>query len=101
MIFEWIGNILIALSIVLVFIGLFGVFRFKELHKKVFVAANIEVVAFLTLLIGTIFRSGLTWFSLKVFLILVFYMFLSPVITNKVLLSIHTEEQIQQKGEAK
>jgi len=102
MIFEWIGNILIAISVCLIFVGLFGIFRYKDLYTKIFVAAKIEVVAFLTLFFGVIIHSGIiSWFSLKALLIMIFYMFLNPIITNKVLLSIHTEEEIQKKGEAK
>lgn len=100
MIQEWIGGVLVALSIVLVFIGLFGVFRYKDLYAKILVASKIEVVAIMTLFLGIIIYQGFSWFSLKVLLIMIFYMFLSPIITSKILLCVHTEEEMAKEGKS-
>jgi len=88
-----IGNIIIAIGVVMVFIGMYGFFKFKDFKSKLLVSANIDAMAFLTVLIGTMIRSGMTWFTLKVLLILFIALMLQPVITSKIALSERTNEE--------
>ena len=97
-----IGNIIIAFGVVMVFIGMYGFFKFKDFKSKLLVAATIDAMAFLTVLIGAMIHSGLTWFTLKVLLILFIVLMLNPVVTSKIALSEKTneerEEQEMQQG---
>ena len=82
-----IGNIIISVGIVIMFIGMFGFYKFKDFYAKLLVAATIDTMALITVLIGAMVRSGLTWFTLKVALILAIVLVLNPVSTSKIALS--------------
>jgi len=82
-----IGNVIIAIGVGMVFVGMYGFFKFHDFKAKLLVAASIDAMAFLTVLIGAMIRSGLTWFTLKVLLILFIVVILNPVVTSKIALS--------------
>lgn len=88
-----IGNIIIGAGIVFMFIGMFGFYRFKDFYAKLLVAATIDTMALLTVLIGAIVRGGFTWFSLKVILIMGIVLVLNPVITSKIALGARTNDE--------
>jgi len=82
-----IGNIIIGIGIVIMFIGMFGFYKFKDFYAKLLVTATVDTMALLTVLIGAIVRSGISWFSLKVILIIGIILVLNPVSTSKIALS--------------
>jgi len=92
---ELIGNIIIGIGVLFVFIGMYGFFKFKDFKSKLLVAATIDTMALLTVLIGAMIRSGITWFTFKVILILAITMVLTPVVTSKIALSEKTNEDRQ------
>ena len=96
-----IGNIIIGIGIVIMFIGMFGVYRFKDFYAKLLVSSTIDTMALLTILIGAMVRSGLSWFTLKVVLIMGIILVLGPVSTSKIALSarinnIEGEEEVDE-----
>lgn len=96
-----IGNIIIGIGIVIMFIGMFGVYKFKDFYAKLLVSATIDTMALLTTLIGAMVRSGFSWFTLKVALIIGIVLVLSPVSISKIALSarnnnIKGEEEIDE-----
>jgi len=96
-----IGNIIIGIGIVIMFIGMFGVYKFKDFYAKLLVSATIDTMALLTTLIGAMVRSGFSWFTLKVTLIIGIVLVLSPVSISKIALSarnnnIEGEEEIDE-----
>jgi len=86
-----IGNALIGLSVIFVMVGLFGVFRFENFYAKVLSSSKIDTVAMITLVIGVVLRNGFTWFSAKALLVMLFVMFINPIITSRVVLSAREE----------
>ena len=90
-----IGNIVIGSGMVMMLIGLFGFFRFKDFYSKLLVASVIDAMAVTTVLIGVIIRSGLTWFSLKVAVILAIILVLNPVSASKIALSARNNEVVK------
>lgn len=91
-----IGNVVITVGIIIMFIGMFGFYKFKDFYAKLLVAATIDTMALLTVLIGAMIRSGLSWFSLKVALIMAIIMILNPVSTSKIALSARNNESDDQ-----
>ncbi len=87
MISTIIGNILIFIGVCFTFIGLIGVFRFKDFYSGLLASSKIDTVAMVTLILGVAVRSGLNWFTLKALLIMVFVLFINPVISSKIALS--------------
>ena len=77
-----IGNILIGSSVAFMAFGIFGIFKFDDFYKRVLVASKIDTVGILTLIIGLMFRHGLSFFSGKLLLILVIMLVLNPLVAH-------------------
>jgi len=92
-----IGNVLIGCGVVMLFIGMFGFYRFKDFYSKLLVTAAIDTMGLITLLIGAMIRSGPTWFTLKVGLILAIVMLLNPVVTSKIALSARSNDIVKEE----
>jgi len=101
MVREIIGNALLLLSVIFIFIGLFGVFRFKDFYSKLLASSKIDTAATITLILGASIRSGLTWFTLKALLIMIFIFFISPIVTSKIARSAREDELFQLEGRRK
>lgn len=89
---ELIGNIIIGIGVSFVFVGMYGFFKFKDFRSKLLVSTTIDAMALLTVLIGAMVRSGITWFTFKVVLIVAIALVLNPVTTSKIALSEKTNE---------
>lgn len=80
---EWIkliaGSIFLIIGIVIFFTELFGVFHFKYVLNRMHAAAMGDTLGISSCLIGLMIFSGLNFTTLKMFLILVFLWFASPV----------------------
>lgn len=80
---EWIrfiiGSAFIAVGIVIFFTELFGVFHFKYVLNRMHAAAMGDTLGISACLIGLMIFSGLNFTTLKMFLIIVFLWFASPV----------------------
>jgi len=98
-IFVAIGNILIFVAVCFTFIGLFGIYRFKDFYSKLMASSKIDTVAMVTLIFGVAFRNGISWFTFKALLIMAFILFINPIITSKVALSVRKDELLQLEEE--
>ena len=96
-----IGNIIIGMGVVMVFIGMLGFYRFKDFYSKLLAAATIDTTALITILIGAMIRSGVTWFTFKVALILAIVLVLNPVVTSKIALSARNNEVVKEEEKLK
>ncbi len=80
---EWIrfilGSIFIIVGMVIFFTELFGVFHFKYVLNRMHAAAMGDTLGISACLIGLMIFSGLNFTTLKMFLIIVFLWFASPV----------------------
>lgn len=86
---EWLANLIIIIGLVFIGFGVFGVFRFKEYFSRALVAAKVDTVGFITILFGLIIKNGLSFFSGKIFLVLVLYVITNPIATHTVARSAH------------
>lgn len=80
---EWIrfivGSIFIIIGMVIFFTELFGVFHFKYVLNRMHAAAMGDTLGIGACLIGLMIFSGMNFTTLKMFLIIVFLWFASPV----------------------
>lgn len=80
---EWIrfiiGSVFIIIGMIIFFTELFGVFHFKYVLNRMHAAAMGDTLAISSCLIGLMIFSGLNFTTLKMFLIIVFLWFASPV----------------------
>jgi len=93
-----IGNIIIGIGVLMVFIGMFGFYRFSDFNAKLLASATIDTTALITVLIGGMIRSGLSWATLKIALILAICLVLNPVITSKIALGAKINEERDEAG---
>lgn len=99
-----ISSFLLVLSWIFLISGTIGLIKLKGVYNRLLSSAKIDSAAFLTLFISLIISSGFSIVSLKLFVIMIFYMFTNPV-TNQVLASsaykngILPERQIQKDDE--
>ena len=81
--FEWmkiiIGSAFLLCGIVIFFTELFGVFHFKYVLNRMQAAAMGDTLGITSCLIGLMIFSGLNYTTLKIFLIIIFLWFASPV----------------------
>lgn len=92
MVFEIIGNALILIGVLFAFIGILGVFRFKDFYSKLLASSKIDTMAMMTVLIGVMFRSGLSFFTLKALLILFIVIIVNPILASRIALSAREDE---------
>ena len=80
---DWIrliaGSAFLITGLVIFFTELFGVFHFRYVLNRMHAAAMGDTLGIGSCLIGLIIFSGLNFTSLKLFLIIVFLWFASPV----------------------
>lgn len=80
---EWIrfltGSLFLLIGIVIFFTELFGVFHFQYVLNRMHAAAMGDTLAISACLLGLMIFSGFNFTTLKLFLIIVFLWFASPV----------------------
>lgn len=76
---DIIGNVVIAIGLVFLAFGLFGIFRFRNFYSRILIAAKIDTVAFITIMIGIILKQGFSAFSLRILLILLIMLIINPL----------------------
>ncbi len=80
---EWIrliaGSVFIVIGMVIFFTELFGVFHFNYVLNRMHAAATGDTLGIGSCLIGLMIFSGLNFTTLKMFFVVVFLWFSSPV----------------------
>lgn len=79
-----IGDIVIIIGLVFMAFGVFGIFRFNDYFSRVLVGGKIDTVGFITVLIGLVLKSGLNFFSLKIMIIITFFIITNPIATHAI-----------------
>ena len=82
-VFDWfrliVGSAFLVCGLIIFFTEIFGVFHFRYALNRMHAAAMGDTLGIGSCLIGLIIFSGLNFTSLKLFLIIVFLWFASPV----------------------
>ena len=82
--------IIMGIGTVFMFFGVLGIFQpKKDFYYRVLVACKIDTVGFLTLAIGVAIRHGFSFFTGKLFLILIIMMVLNPLVAHIIVRSAH------------
>jgi len=79
-----IGDIFIGISLIFLVIGVIGMFRFKNFYSRILIASNIDTVGFSLLMIGVMFKTGISWFLAKIILIIIIVLLINPVVTHSI-----------------
>lgn len=99
-VFEWIrfllGSALLLAGVVIFFIEMIGVFRFKYVLNRMHAAAMGDTLGLGFCLLGLIVMSGFNFTSLKLFLVIAFLWFSSPVSSHLIArLEVTTNEDLE------
>lgn len=86
---EWIADGIIILGLIFMGFGVFGTFRFKDFFKRILIGGKVDTVGFITILLGLLLKNGFTYFSGKIFLVLVLYLITNPIATHAITRSAH------------
>ncbi|TYQ15601.1 UNVERIFIED_CONTAM: multisubunit sodium/proton antiporter MrpG subunit [Acetivibrio alkalicellulosi] len=97
-IFDIIGYILITCGIILSGIGVYGIFRFKNFYSRILVSSKVDTVGFMTIMLGVMFINGLSFFSLKVLLIVIIAVITTPLATHSIARSAYLSGYKIKKG---
>ena len=79
---ELIGSIVIWIGIAFMIFGVFGIYKLKDFYPRLLVASKVDTVGMLTLCIGFIIRSGISFFSGKLVLLVVIILILNPLVAH-------------------
>ncbi len=79
-----ISNFLLVLAWFFMLFGVFGLFRLKGIYTRILSSAKIDSVTVITLFLALMIKKGMSMMTLKLAVILVFYLLTNPV-TNQIL----------------
>jgi multicomponent Na+:H+ antiporter subunit G len=75
---------LLILSWFFMIFGIFGIFRLKGIYTRLLSSSKIDSVTVITLFIALMIRSGMSAMTLKLGVVLIFYLMTNPV-TNQII----------------
>jgi len=86
-IIEFAANVLIVAGVVLMALGIYGTFKFRDFFRRILITGKVDTVGFIIVILGLILKIGFSFFSLKLFLVLVLYVITNPIGTHATLRS--------------
>ena len=81
---QTLGNVIIIFGMILMLFGIIGIFKFNNFYPRILVTAKIDTVGTLTLITGLVVKHGLSFFSLKLLLLLGIMLILNPLAAHMV-----------------
>lgn len=77
-----VGNIIIVMGVIFMLFGVVGVFKFNNFYARMIVSSKIDIVGLITLVLGISLRHGFTFFTFKMWVIVVVVMILNPLVSH-------------------
>lgn len=78
------GTIIIYIGLIFVAFGIVGLFRFDNFYTRALTASKVDTVGYITILFGVMLKSGFTFLSLKVGVLLVITLIINPLTTHMI-----------------
>jgi len=75
-----IGDVLIGIGLFFMVFGVIGLIKNKSFFTRILIAAKIDTVGTITVIMGVAVKHGLSWFSLKAVLLMGIIMVVNPLI---------------------
>lgn len=94
-----ISDLLLGLSWFFLMAGMLGMFRFKGVYSRILNSSKIDSVAIITLTLALMVRTGVSMMTLKLVVILVFYLLTNPV-TSQIIASSAKRNGVPHEREA-
>ncbi len=77
-----IGTILIFIGLLIIVLAIIGVYRLNYVLNRMHVAATCDTLGMLFILVGLVFIEGITFTTLKLVCIVVFFWLSSPICSH-------------------
>lgn len=81
---EIISQVLIYIGFLFITAGTFGLFKYKIFYSRLLLSSQIDTVGFLSVMIGIMLKSGLSFFSAKILIICILGLIISPLNTHAI-----------------
>ncbi len=72
-------KLLLVISWIYIIFGIIGIFRFDNIYSRLLTSSKIDTVAFITIILALIFKSGMNYISIRLLMILFFIVLTNPV----------------------
>ncbi|MEW9123179.1 MAG: monovalent cation/H(+) antiporter subunit G [Thermotaleaceae bacterium] len=82
-----IAAFLLVLSWFYILWGLYGLYKLPSIYSRFFAAGFIDTMAFITLIFALMLKSGLSEFTFRLILVLLFMMITTPISTHLIVRS--------------
>jgi len=79
-----VGNIIIAAGVIFIIFGIIGIYRFKSFYVRILMSAKVDTVGVITIIIGLVIKHGLSFFSLKLLLLMLLMIIINPLASNMI-----------------
>jgi len=86
---TWFANAIIIIGLGFMLFGVLGIFKFNDYFSRVLIGGKVDTVGFITVLVGIMLKTGVSFFSAKVLLVLVLYFITNPIATHAITRSAH------------
>ena len=78
------GEVIIGIGIVFILFGVIGLVRYKNFFTRILVTAKIDTVGVITIFIGMAVKHGVSFFSLRVLLLMGIMMLINPLASHMI-----------------
>ena len=78
------GELIIAAGIVFVLFGVIGIIKHKNFYARILVTSKIDTVGVITIFIGMVVKHGVSFFSLKVLLLMAILIVINPLASHTI-----------------
>ena len=93
-----ISNVLLGIGLFGIAMGTLGIFKFKNFYSRLLTSSMIDTIGTVTIIIGLMVRSGFTFFTAKLLLLLIVFMIVSPLaahmLVRSAVLSKHSMKEL-------
>lgn len=79
-----VGQLLLSSSLIFMGLGVISILVLPDFYSRVVISSKIDVVGFLTCLFGVMLISGISTFTFKVLLIILFEVITAPLATHSI-----------------
>jgi multicomponent Na+:H+ antiporter subunit G len=87
-----IGDVLIGIGMFFMVFGVIGLIKNKSFFTRILIAAKIDTVGTITVIMGVAVKHGLSWFSLKAVLLMGIIMVVNPLMGHIIARSSHDRD---------
>ncbi|MBN2794795.1 MAG: monovalent cation/H(+) antiporter subunit G [Clostridia bacterium] len=74
--------LLISMGLIFMAVGLYGTYKYKNFYTRILISAKIDIIGDITILIGLMFKHGISFFTMKLILIFFIILIINPLTTH-------------------